>query len=170
MPEDQSLMRDRFAVQLRSLLSRAYDGRVPSLSSVARDLSLRAPHLPHVSTEAVRKWLNGKAIPQSPRMQTLVEWLGEELLEPFEQSDVRTMNKAPYFASGYGGYGGFAVSRHQLLDLIGALSEADQKLIYKLVQALSKKSSPETDTLSKAGSGLGAGASASLGKHHLDSI
>ena len=80
-------LKQRFAKQLAESLRKAYGGRMPSLSTIARDVSLRYPHLPHVSTEAVRKWLRGKAIPQSPRMQALANWLGKDLLLVLEDAN-----------------------------------------------------------------------------------
>lgn len=87
MANDTGDLKQRFAEQLAQSLKKAYGGRMPSLSTIARDVSLRYPHLPHVSTEAVRQWLRGKAIPQSPRMQALANWLGKDLLLVLEDAN-----------------------------------------------------------------------------------
>jgi|LakMenEpi03Aug12_release.lakeMendotaPanAssembly.Ray.scaffolds.fasta_scaffold497642_2 hypothetical protein len=77
-------MKHQFAIQLKKCLENQYGGRIPSISTIARDFSLKANHLPHVSGETVRKWLRAETIPQYPRVQSLSDWLGPELLIPFE--------------------------------------------------------------------------------------
>jgi len=77
-------MKRQFAGQLKKCLEVHYGGRIPSLSTIARDFSLKANHLPHVSGETVRKWLRAETIPQYPRVQSLADWLGPELLLPFK--------------------------------------------------------------------------------------
>ena len=84
MTPDIDEMKQQFATQLKKCLEANYGGRVPSLSTIARDFSLKANHLPHVSGETVRKWLRAETIPQYPRVQALADWLGPELLLPFE--------------------------------------------------------------------------------------
>jgi len=138
MSSEQSNMKQQFALRLQVALERAYSGRLPSLSTVARDLSLRAPHLPHVSTEAVRKWLRGSAIPQSPRMRALADWLGDDLLEALEQTHT------PHLGSGFASQ---PKSSHQITPLayqdamnaLRNLSDADFKLVLKLIKSLSRK-------------------------------
>lgn len=77
-------MKYQFAAQLKKCLELHYGGRLPSISTIARDFSLKANHLPHVSGETVRKWLRAETIPQYPRVQSLTDWLGPDLLLPFE--------------------------------------------------------------------------------------
>jgi hypothetical protein len=98
MPNDPDTMRSRtvlypdcnalkksFSKELTTSLQREYGGRIPSIATVARDFSLRAPHLKHISGEAIRKWLSGSSVPHMSRMSVLVEWLGPELREVFER-------------------------------------------------------------------------------------
>lgn len=83
-PDAQSLKKS-FSKELLISLQREYGGRVPSIATVARDFSLRAPHLKHISGEAIRKWLSGSSVPHMSRMSVLVEWLGPEIREVFER-------------------------------------------------------------------------------------
>ena len=82
---DASSLKKSFSKELLASLQREYGGRLPSIATVARDFSLRAPHLRHVSGEAIRKWLSGASVPHMSRMTVLVEWLGPELREVFER-------------------------------------------------------------------------------------
>ena len=84
MGTDIESMKHQFASQLKKCLELHYGGRLRSISTIARDFSLKANHLPHVSGETVRKWLRAETIPQYPRVQSLADWLGPELLLPFE--------------------------------------------------------------------------------------
>jgi len=84
MSSDLESMKHQFAAQLKKCLELYYCGHIPSISTIARDFSLKANHLPHVSGETVRKWLRAETIPQYPRVQSLADWLGPELLFPFE--------------------------------------------------------------------------------------
>ena len=84
MANDMIEMKRQFSSHLKKCLENRYGGRMPSFSTIARDLSLNATHLPHVSAETVRKWIRGDTIPHYPRMQSLADWLGSELIEPFE--------------------------------------------------------------------------------------
>ncbi len=136
MSIDSSDMKHQFSRQLVLLLERAYGGRVPSLSVLARDLSLRAPHLPHVSTEAVRKWLRGNAIPQSPRMQVLVEWLGDDLLEPLTQTNHYPHGQSPPTQANRQND---SLVLGTAMKLLESLDKSDQKLVLKLLQSLATK-------------------------------
>ena len=83
MSPDLTAMKHQFSAHLKKCLETHYNGRIPSISTIARDFSLKANHLPHVSGETVRKWLRAETIPQYPRVQSLADWLGPELLLPF---------------------------------------------------------------------------------------
>lgn len=74
-----------FANQLKEALLRVYKGRLPSIASIARDFSLKSPHLSHISSETIRKWLRGESLPHVSRMQVLIDWLGPEIASPFEK-------------------------------------------------------------------------------------
>lgn len=78
-------IKQAFSAKLQDGLKRAYGGRLPAISTVARDFALKAPHLPHVSDETIRKWLRGSCLPHVSRMQILIDWLGPALREPFEK-------------------------------------------------------------------------------------
>lgn len=82
---DATTLKKSFSKELLTSLQREYGGRLPSIATVARDFSLRAPHLRHISGEAIRKWLSGASVPHMSRMSVLVEWLGPELREVFER-------------------------------------------------------------------------------------
>ena len=130
----------RFARQLELSLRKAYGGKLPSLSSLARDFSLRSPHLPHVSTETVRKWLRGSAIPQSPRMQALATWLGEDLLLILNQHSESSFvsvasHQPPHDLPAPTTSGNLTIQ--QLFD---SLSPADLDLVIRLAQSLANKS------------------------------
>ena len=73
-----------FADQFTRCLKVFYQGRLPSFAHIARDFSLRAPHLPHVSAETVRHWVRGTSLPHVSRMQVLVDWLGPEVAVTFD--------------------------------------------------------------------------------------
>lgn len=77
-------IKSEFADQFTRCLKAFYQGRLPSFAKIARDFSLRAPHLPHVSAETVRHWVRGSSIPHVSRMQVLVDWLGPEVAASFD--------------------------------------------------------------------------------------
>lgn len=87
-----------FASQLSDCLRKTYRGHMPSIAVIARDFSLKAPHLPHISGETVRKWLRGESLPHVSRMQVLIDWLGPEVATPFEQH-TRALVHQPHAAS-----------------------------------------------------------------------
>lgn len=74
-------LRQSFAKQLRLCVKRAYSGRIPSYSVIARDYALRSSNGGAVSAETIRKWMLGISVPQSSRLHTLIQWLGIELAE-----------------------------------------------------------------------------------------
>ena len=132
-------MRHQFSRQLVLLLERAYGGgRLPSLSVLARDISLRAPHLPHVSTEAVRKWIRGSAIPQSPRMQGLVDWLGDELLEPLMRSiDTSRLSALEPRIDRQSD----PITLENAILLLESLEPSEKRLVFELLQTLTRRRS-----------------------------
>lgn len=77
-------IKSEFADQFSRCLKAFYRGRLPSFAKIARDFSLRAPHLPHVSAETVRHWVRGNSLPHVSRMQVLVDWLGPEVAASFD--------------------------------------------------------------------------------------
>jgi len=134
--------KQRFSKSFEQCLRRAYGGKLPSLSTIARDLSLRCPHLAHVSSETVRKWLRGKAIPHSLRMQALANWLGNDLLLALD-----TIRRSP--ASSANAYvapetklieAQQEVQNSEILRLLNGLDSDNFALVMKLAQSLSDKS------------------------------
>ncbi|MCD8515965.1 MAG: hypothetical protein LRY61_01595 [Burkholderiaceae bacterium] len=140
-------LKQRFAQQLEMSLRQAYGGTLPSLSTIARDLSLRFPYLPHVSTETVRKWLRGVAIPQSPRMQALANWLGDDITQ--------VLNTKPQAMGTMGGWSMRQPSHSgdmsdvtianknnhaSILNLLDSLSATDYELVVRLAESLASKS------------------------------
>lgn len=77
-------IKSEFADQFTKCLKGYYKGRLPSFAKIARDFSLRAPHLPHISAETVRHWVRGTSLPHVSRMQVLVDWLGPEVAASFD--------------------------------------------------------------------------------------
>ena len=82
-----------FALQLKAGLLNYYNGRMPSFSVIARDFTLRAPDLLPLSSETVRHWLRGESMPHISRMQILLEWLGEDLVNFAMRPSVSPCNK-----------------------------------------------------------------------------
>lgn len=126
-----------FSIVLREQLKIYYRGELPSCAKIARDFSARAPHLQSISSETVRKWLTGAALPHSARMAVLIEWLGKELESTF--------NPATFLAKtrGLNGLSTTAESMPPLLtatELIkfySTLSQRDKQTISTLMRSLS---------------------------------
>lgn len=132
MKTDIELMKREFASHLKKCLEANYGGRIPSFSKIARDFSLRAPHLPHVSGETVRKWLRAESIPQYPRMQSLADWLGSDLFVPFENWQSNTAHQSNGNAN--------SVSSEELMRLFTVLQKLhreDFNLVIRLAEKLS---------------------------------
>jgi len=146
MSSDIDSMKYQFAVQLKKCLELHYGGRIPSIATIARDFSLKANHLPHVSGEKVRKWLRAETIPQYPRVQSLADWLGPELLLPFE-------NWHPNHGHSHNGQSthGKNVSitpdeAMQFMSMIQKLARDDFNLILTLAEKLQTKRSSEVSS------------------------
>lgn len=135
---DTESVKTRFAKQLRLSLCMVYGGSLPSLSTIARDLSLRFPHLPHVSTETVRKWLHGSALPQSPRMQALATWLGDDILEVLRAEQVTGGRTTTGRQLGYHEVDSFS-HEAEVKSLLASLSPSDLEIMLKLARSLVKK-------------------------------
>lgn len=140
-------LKQRFAQQLEMSLRQAYGGTLPSLSTIARDLSLRFPYLPHVSTETVRKWLRGVAIPQSPRMQALATWLGDDLMQVLNTKPqaMGSLSNWPTRQPNHLGEISDASitdkSNHvSIVKLLDSLSATDYELVVRLVESLATRS------------------------------
>jgi hypothetical protein len=141
LKSDTDLMKSHFAAQLKQCLESKYRGRLPSISTIARDFSLQASHLQHVSGETVRNWLRAKSIPQYPRAQSLADWLGPELLMPFNnwsishgESEKIRKKKTQILPSNATAFSPEEVMR--LVLMIQKLSSNDFDMINKLAQRL----------------------------------
>jgi len=66
--------REEFSKRLRQALRQAGIA-VNSPTRLAEDFSMRHADMP-VTQQAVRKWLNGEAIPTQAKIQALASWLG----------------------------------------------------------------------------------------------
>lgn len=74
--EDEPLA--RFRDLLRQALADRY-GYLPSASFVAREFNLRHKGAKTISSESVRRWLQGQCLPRIERIQTISAWLGLRL-------------------------------------------------------------------------------------------
>lgn len=140
MSPDIKEMKTRFAAQLKKCLENRYGGRIPSISTIARDFSLQANHLPHVSGETVRKWLRAETIPQYPRVQSLADWLGPELLIPFENWTQRNHHTTAHNGSGISDD---EVMRFTLA--IQKLAREEFDLLVQLADKLNKNKNAQTN-------------------------
>lgn len=161
---DLAIVRHALAKSLRTALSKAYGGTVPSLSRVARDLALRSPNMMQVSNETIRKWLIGASIPSAIAILALADWLGSEVLLPLmekNQRDGKTFNRPNdnndrrVELSAFIHYNAHAlllpsnektVSNQETVDLLQKLSAADHALVVSLINALNTKQ-PNKDSL-----------------------
>lgn len=130
---DTLSLKKTFARELLISLQREYGGRLPSIATVARDFSLRAPHLRHISGEAIRKWLSGTSVPHMSRMSVLVEWLGPELREVFERKPVSGKTSkhritTPYVTS--------SAVHQEIIDTALKLSQQDAQAALTFLQDL----------------------------------
>lgn len=133
-----------FASRLTDCLRKAYKGQIPSIAIVARDFSLRASHLPHVSGETIRKWLRGESLPHVSRMQVLIEWLGPEIASPFEKHGRATdnySNQAPPITNGPG-----SNNVSELIRLAQTLTEKEYQSLLSITRLLADKNPLEPTT------------------------
>jgi transcriptional regulator with XRE-family HTH domain len=64
----------RFSSEFRRVLVCRY-GRLPSAPFVAREFNLRHRGSRTISSESVRRWLQGDCLPHIDRLQTISDWL-----------------------------------------------------------------------------------------------
>lgn len=74
-----SRQKQLFAQCMNACIKRAYGGKIPSYAVIARDFSLRYPEDGSISSESIRKWMTGRALPQSHRLSALIDWLGADI-------------------------------------------------------------------------------------------
>lgn len=137
-----------FSGQFVKSLKDFYGGRIPSFATVARDFSLRAPHLPHVSAETVRQWARGAAVPHVSRMQVLVDWLGPEIAASFDRPSKGLLNGKTDDQSHAPGNGFNNANTHHdpkapdeqhLLQLMHSLSIEEQQAVIEIAELLAVK-------------------------------
>lgn len=161
---DLAIVRHALVKSLRTALSKAYGGTMPSLSRVARDLALRSPNMMQVSNETIRKWLIGASIPSAIAILAFADWLGSEVLVPLMGRGERvgkTANRPDDNSdrrvelSAFIHYNTHAsllpnnektMSNQEIVDLIQKLSAADHALVVSLINALNTKQ-PNKDSL-----------------------
>ncbi len=153
-------VKQAFSIELVEGLKRAYGGHLPSMAKVARDFSLKSPHLPHISSETIRKWIRGESLPHIARMQVLIDWLGPQMAIPFEQP-VMALQFAQQKATGQTKHHGneyghsnlvtLPVSQHpihdQLIGIIDQLNEKECKSILSIAKLLAEKHITEESTI-----------------------
>lgn len=131
-------------MELVESLKRAYGGQLPAITAIARDFSLKAPHLSHVSTETIRKWIRGESLPHISRMQVLIDWLGNDILLPFD-NPVMAMQQAHRSKSSNGHINGssngssYQPIHDRLLNIIDQLNEKECQSILAIAQLLADK-------------------------------
>ena len=64
----------KFATHFKEQILKRYK-RIPSAGFLANEFNLRAHQFETVSREAVRKWLNGMAMPKRDKLMVMSRWL-----------------------------------------------------------------------------------------------
>jgi len=121
-----------FTHNLKEKLGAFYGGRVPSFSTIARDFALRSPHLKHVSSETIRKWVRGSSLPTVDRLQVLNEWFKCDLM--LETKSVSIQSDDKFRDAGEENL--LLQFPESIALLISKLNQRDQNLIYRMIQAL----------------------------------
>ncbi len=135
-------VKQAFSIELVASLKRAYGGRMPSMATVARDFSLKSPHLSHISNETVRKWIRGDSLPHISRMQVLIDWLGPQIRDPFDKpiKGIRFIqNSDSTEASKHHTNGEKHPMHDELNRIIERLSEKECQSILAIAQLLADK-------------------------------
>jgi hypothetical protein len=122
-----------FTHNLKEKLGAFYGGRMPSFSTIARDFALRSPHLRHVRSETIRKWVRGSSLPTVDRLQVLNEWFKCDLMLETKSVSIQSDHK---FRDAVGGENLLLQSPESITRLISKLNQLDQDLIYRMIQAL----------------------------------
>ena len=79
----------RFSSEFRRALVCRY-GRLPSAPFVAREFNLRHRGTRTISSESVRRWLQGDCLPHIDRLQTISDWLDirmDSVFSPYQGAD-----------------------------------------------------------------------------------
>lgn len=146
-------VKQAFSIELVDSLKHIYGGRLPSISKIARDFSLKSPHLPHISSETIRKWIRGESLPHISRMQVLIDWLGPQMAIPFEQPVMALQfakkRDAEAISQNGNGHSNLApIEPHpihdQLVNIIDQLNEKECQSILAIAKLLAEKHTTET--------------------------
>lgn len=136
MPANDKLA---FAERLRTALKRGAMG-VSTAPELANQFNLRHPNEP-ITAQAAQKWLSGKSIPTSDKIETLAEWLNVSAhwlhYGPAPQSRQR-QNASAKRQTKTQENTALALSEKELklIDRVRLLSEHQFFLIYELVDQL----------------------------------
>lgn len=132
-----------FAECMKACIKRAYDGKIPSYAIIARDFSLRSCDGKSISSESIRKWMTGKALPHSQRLSTLVNWLGAEIASSLSLHSNELIDKENSYHSGGNKTQTSSlpnqseiVNEESLFKSIQNLSYRDRKIILSLLRTL----------------------------------
>jgi hypothetical protein len=145
--------RKNFAKSMNACIKRTYGGKVPSYSVIARDFSLRYPQAGSISGESIRKWMTGRALPQSHRLSALVDWLGSEIATALslnsdllenkthlsEVKEVLKKEDVTYFSLPE--KNGLITSDTHITQLIQNLSCRDRKIMLSILRTLQSQDS-----------------------------
>lgn len=149
-------VKQAFSIELVDSLKRVYGGRLPSISKIARDFSLKSPHLTHISSETIRKWIRGESLPHISRMQVLIDWLGPQMAVPFEQPVMalhfaKKRDAEAISQNGNGNSNLAPIEPHpihdQLVNIIDQLNEKECQSILAIAKLLAEKHPVENETL-----------------------
>lgn len=140
-------VKEAFSIELAESLRQAYGGRIPSIATIARDFSLKSPHLPHISNETIRKWLRGESLPHISRMQVLIDWLGPCIAIPFEKP-VKALQLAKRQTNhGFAMPNGEHPIHDALISTIEQLSERECQSILAIAKLLVEKHGVDTEAV-----------------------
>jgi transcriptional regulator with XRE-family HTH domain len=124
--------KQEFSKRLGDSLKRS-QGAVRGAASIAREFNLRYEGTP-VTAPAVRKWLEGKALPSQDKMRALARWLE---VSPhwlrFGEAEGGTARAAPAVRQNAAAY---RVDPQWLTKKYEALSEPHKKIIVEVLIAL----------------------------------
>jgi len=139
-------VKQEFSVALVDGLKQVYGGRMPSIAVVARDFSLKSPHLPHISGETIRKWIQGESLPHYSRMQVLIEWLGPQVAKPFEKP-VKALKTITTSTNSVENNEHEHLAHDELINVIERLSEKECTSILAIARLLAEKHFEATESI-----------------------
>lgn len=131
MPQDD---KQAFSLRLKQALTRS-SKKIESPSELALQFNLRHPSEP-ITPQAAHKWLTGKAMPTTDKLETLADWLGVPLqwLRFGIPEMAAKSRKKPAKA---GDVGSLTAEETELIVRLRTMPEARRKLVLDLVGQLS---------------------------------